>query len=72
VCALCPGWLLNLDASRPWHWGVNFRERTVVVYWEPGNGEYRQRRTRSEDDTVTPQFEEAPSFDVEALLPGES
>jgi len=51
---------------------VNFRERTVVVYWEPGNGEYRQRRTRSEDDTVTPQFEEAPSFDVEALLPGES
>ncbi len=53
----------------PEYWILNLRSRTLEVYWEPGEGEYRQRRTRSEDEAVTPQFEDAPSVEVEALLP---
>jgi len=51
------------------YWIVNLRTRSLEVYWEPGESEYRQRRTWTEDDTGRPRFEEAPSFDVEALLP---
>jgi hypothetical protein len=54
------------------YWILNLRARTLEVYWEPGESEYRQRRTRTEDETVTPRFEHAPSFDVEALLPARS
>jgi Uma2 family endonuclease len=54
------------------YWILNLRTRTLEVYWEPGESEYRQRRTQSEDETVTPRFEDAPSFDVEALLPARS
>jgi Uma2 family endonuclease len=56
----------------PEYWIVNLRERTVEVYTELGTAEYRQRRTRSENDTVTPLFEEAPTFDVASLLPARS
>lgn len=56
----------------PKYWIVNLQERTVEVYTELGTVEYRQRRTRSEDDTVTPIFEEAPTFDVASLLPARS
>lgn len=56
----------------PEYWIVNLRERTVEVYTELGTAEYRQRRTRSENDTVTPLFEEAPTFDVTSLLPARS
>ena len=63
---------LYAEQGIPEYWILNLRSRTLEVYWEPGEGEYRQRRTRSEDDTVTPQFEEGPSFDVEALPPAES
>jgi len=56
----------------PEYWILNLQNRTLEAYWEPGEGEYRQRRTSSEDDTVTPQFEDAPSFEIEALLPAES
>ena len=51
---------------------MNLQARTLEVYWEPDDSEYRQRRTWSEDETVTPRFEEPPSFDVEALLPAPS
>jgi Uma2 family endonuclease len=54
------------------YWIVNLRERTVEVYSEPGTAEYRQRRTHSEGDTVTPIFEKAPTFDVASLLPARS
>lgn len=53
----------------PEYWIVNLQTRTLEVYWEPGASDYRQRRTRAEDATVTPRFEDAPSYDVEALLP---
>ncbi len=56
----------------PEYWILNLRSRTLEVYWEPGEDEYRQRRTWSEDEAATPQFEEAPSFEVKALLPAES
>jgi Uma2 family endonuclease len=56
----------------PEYWIVNLRERTVEVYTELGTAEYRQRRTRSENDTVSPLFEEAPTFDVVSLLPARS
>ena len=56
----------------PEYWIVNLRERTVEVYWEPGESEYRQRRTRSETETATPRFEETLSLDVELLLPARS
>jgi hypothetical protein len=54
------------------YWILSLRTRTLEVYWEPGESEYRQRRTQSEDETVTPRFEDAPSFDVEVLLPARS
>lgn len=54
------------------YWIINLRERTVEVYWEPSESEYRQRRTRSEEETVTPRFEDAPSFEIGALLPARS
>jgi Uma2 family endonuclease len=56
----------------PEYWIVNLRERTVEVYTELETAEYRQRRTRSENDTVTSLFEEAPTFDVASLLPARS
>lgn len=51
------------------YWVLNLQARTLEVYWEPGDEEYRQRRTPSEEETVTPRFENAPSFEVETLLP---
>jgi Uma2 family endonuclease len=54
------------------YWILNLQARTLEVYWEPGEAEYRQRRTRAEDKTVMPRFDEAPSFDVEGLLPAGS
>ena len=54
------------------YWILNLQDRTLEVYWEPDDSGYRQRRTWSEDETVTPRFEDAPSFDVEALLPAKS
>jgi hypothetical protein len=54
------------------YWILNLQARTLEVYWEPGESTYRQRRTRSEDETVTPRFEEAPSFEIEAFLPARS
>ncbi|MFB6098290.1 MAG: Uma2 family endonuclease [Salinibacter sp.] len=56
----------------PEYWIVNLRERTVEAYSEPGTAEYRQRRTCSEDEVVTPRFEDAPTFDVASLLPAHS
>ncbi|MFB6273437.1 MAG: Uma2 family endonuclease [Salinibacter sp.] len=56
----------------PEYWVVNLRDRTVEVYWEPGPSEYRQRRTRSKEEPATPRFEDAPSFEVESLLPARS
>ncbi len=54
------------------YWIVNLQDRTLELYWEPGEREYRQRRTWSEDETVTPQFADAPSFEVEGLLPADT
>lgn len=53
----------------PEYWIVNLRERTVEVYSELGTTEYRQRRTLAEEETITPQFEGAPSVDVASMLP---
>lgn len=54
------------------YWILNLQNRTLEVYWDPGEREYRQRRTLYGNESVVPRFEDTLSFQVEALLPARS
>lgn len=54
----------------PEYWIVNLQARTLEVYRDPAEGEYRERRTFATGDTVTPLFDEACTIPVANVLPG--
>lgn len=53
----------------PEYWIVNLQNRTLERYRGPADDEYRERRTLDPADTVAPEFDDALSARVEALLP---
>jgi Uma2 family endonuclease len=53
------------------YWIVNLRNRTLECYRGPADDEYRERRTLDPADTVVPEFDDALSVRVEALLPAQ-
>ena len=55
----------------PEYWIVNLRKRTLECYRGPADDEYRERRTLDPADTVAPEFDDALSVRVEALLPAQ-
>jgi Uma2 family endonuclease len=50
---------------------VNLQNRTLECYRGPADDEYRKRRTLDPADTVAPEFGDALSVRVEALLPAQ-
>jgi len=56
-------------AGIPVHWIVNLRARTVEVYTEPDGERYRERSTRSEDESRALPGERAEPVAVRDLLP---
>lgn len=56
-------------AGIPVYWIVNLQARTVEVYTEPEGERYRERTTRSEDETVSLPGDTDATIAVQSLLP---
>jgi Uma2 family endonuclease len=63
---------LYAAAGVPEYWVVNLVERELVVYREPHEGSYRERRTLEEGSPMLPASWPELDFEVSLLLPPSS